>query len=88
MQRRIGRSSLLRYPEFGKYQLTHKQAWKTIQEVYKKQTKRETEEGQKNTYPKESSNTKGSIPVRLLSVSVQIWLQQVMIYQENIKIEK
>lgn len=27
-------------------------------------------------YPNESSKTKGSMPVRLLSVSVQIWLQQ------------
>lgn len=30
----------------------------------------------KVNYPKESSNTKGSIPARLLSVSVQIWLLQ------------
>ena len=31
------------------------------------------------TYPNESSKTKGSIPARLLSVSVQIWLQIMVI---------
>lgn len=30
------------------------------------------------TYPKESSKTKGSMPARLLSVSVHIWLQQIL----------
>lgn len=37
----------------------------------------------KITYPKESSKTKGSMPVRSLSVSVQIWLFQV--YENGIR---
>jgi hypothetical protein len=32
-----------------------------------------------NDYPNELSKTKGSIPERLLSVSVQIWLQMIIL---------